>query len=64
MTYTAYDESPSQSDDYSSDEPLDERMRRTGLPLMVLMGAEEQIIDDPAGALAEYAKVVPGRRPT
>lgn len=60
MTYTAYDESRTQSDDYVNAEPLDRRMRETRLPLMVLMGAEDQIIDDPAGALAEYAKVVPG----
>jgi len=59
MTFTAYDESPSGSEDYVDEIPLDERMKRTGLPLMVLMGAEEQIIDGPAGALAEYAKTVP-----
>ena len=59
MTFTAYHDSASESDDYVSEAPLDERMRRTGLPLMVLMGAEEQIIDGPAGALAEYAKTVP-----
>jgi pimeloyl-ACP methyl ester carboxylesterase len=60
MTFTSYDESPTQSEDFVNEEPLDERMRDTGLPLMVLMGAEEQIIDGPAGALAEYAKTVPG----
>lgn len=60
MTYSAYDESPSGSEDYSDEEPLDERMRATGLPLMVLMGAEEQIVDDPEAALAEYEKTVPG----
>jgi pimeloyl-ACP methyl ester carboxylesterase len=60
MTFTAYDESPSGSEDYVDEEPLDERMRETGLPLMVLMGAEEQIIDGPAEALAEYRKTVPG----
>jgi pimeloyl-ACP methyl ester carboxylesterase len=60
MTYTAYDESPKGLDDYVGEEPLAQRMRRTGLPLMVLMGAEEQIIDDPAAALREYARAVPG----
>jgi pimeloyl-ACP methyl ester carboxylesterase len=60
MTYTAYEESPSASDDYSNEEPLDRRMRETGLPLMVLMGSEEQIVEDPGAALAEYRKVVPG----
>lgn len=60
MTFTAYDESASAFDDYTGEEPLDRRMRETGKPLMVMMGAEEQIINDPKQALAEYAKQVPG----
>ncbi|HEX5526197.1 MAG TPA: alpha/beta fold hydrolase [Solirubrobacterales bacterium] len=60
MTYTAYDESPEGSSDYVDEETLDERMRSTGLPLMVLMGEEEQIVDDPVAALAEYEHGVPG----
>lgn len=60
MTFTAYDDSPAESDDFVNEEPLDERMRATGKPLLVMMGAEEQIIDGPAQALAEYAKNVPG----
>lgn len=60
MTYTAYDESPGRSGDYVDERTLDERMRTTGLPLMVLMGAEEQIVDDPAAALAEYRRGDPG----
>jgi pimeloyl-ACP methyl ester carboxylesterase len=59
MTFTAYDDSPTGSEDFADEEPLDERMRETALPLMVLMGAEEQIIDGPAGALAEYRRTVP-----
>jgi pimeloyl-ACP methyl ester carboxylesterase len=59
LTYTAYDESPAEVDDFLEEEPLDQRMRATGKPLMVLMGAEEQIIDDPARALAQYAASVP-----
>jgi pimeloyl-ACP methyl ester carboxylesterase len=60
MTYTAYDESPSGTEDFLVEESLDERMRETGLPLLVLMGAEEQIVDDPRRALAQYAGTVPG----
>lgn len=60
MTYTAYDESPEGASDYVDEETLDARMRATGLPLMVLMGEEEQIIDDPRAALAEYKRGVPG----
>jgi pimeloyl-ACP methyl ester carboxylesterase len=60
MTFSAYDDSPSGSDDYVNEAPLDERLRETGKPLLVIMGAEEQIIDGPAGALAEYRAGVPG----
>jgi pimeloyl-ACP methyl ester carboxylesterase len=59
MTFTAYDESPSGSDDFTKEEPLDERMRDAGQPLMVIMGAEEQIIDDPQRALDDYRDTVP-----
>lgn len=60
MTFSSYDDSPSASDDFVNEEALDERMSETGKPLLVMMGAEEQIIDDPAGALAEYRANVPG----
>ena len=62
MTFSAYDNAARQSEDYSDEKPLDERMRDTGKPLMVIMGAEEQIIDDPAARLAEYRETVPGAR--
>lgn len=60
MTFSSYDNAARGSEDYSSEEPLDERMRETGKPLLVIMGAEEQIIDDPAARLAEYRETVPG----
>jgi len=59
LTYTAYDETPSGIDDFLA-EPLDQRMRAIGKPLMVLMGSEEQIVNDPRRALAQYAATVPG----
>jgi pimeloyl-ACP methyl ester carboxylesterase len=62
MTYTSYSDSPSASEDYGDEEPLDERMEQTGKPLLVIMGAEEQIIDEPARRLAEYRATVPGSR--
>jgi pimeloyl-ACP methyl ester carboxylesterase len=62
MTFSSYDNAARQSEDYSDETPLDERMRQTGKPLMVIMGAEEQIIDDPAARLAEYRETVPGAR--
>lgn len=62
MTYSAYDQSASASRDFSDEEPLDRRVRDTGKPLLVIMGAEEQIIDDPSARLAEYGATVPGAR--
>lgn len=60
LTYTAYDDSPGGNDDYLAEEPLDQRMKASGKPLMVLMGAEEQIVNDPQRALAQYKDAVPG----
>jgi len=59
MTYTAYDESPVGTDDFLNEQSLDRRMKGTGKPLMVLMGAEEQIVNDPQRALDQYAGSVP-----
>ncbi len=62
MTFSAYDDSASGFDDYTKEKPLDQRMAETGKPLMVIMGAEEQIIDEPAKRLAEYRATVPGTK--
>lgn len=60
MTYSSYDSSPAGVDDFLDEESLDRRMEATGIPLMVLMGAEEQIVDDPQRALDQYAEGDPG----
>jgi pimeloyl-ACP methyl ester carboxylesterase len=60
LTYTVYDESPAGTDDFLGEESLDRRMGATGKPLLVLMGAEEQIVNDPQRALDQYAGSVPG----
>ncbi len=62
MTYNAYDQAASASEDFGKERPLDRRVGATGKPLLVVMGAEEQIIDDPARRLAEYRAGVPGAR--
>lgn len=54
MTFSAYDDSPKDFDDYSGERSLAERIGATGKPVLVMMGAEEQIIDDPAAALEGY----------
>jgi pimeloyl-ACP methyl ester carboxylesterase len=60
MTYDSYHDSPGGSDEYSKEEGLDRRMKESGKPLLVIMGAEEQIIDEPAARLAEYRRTYPG----
>jgi pimeloyl-ACP methyl ester carboxylesterase len=62
MTYSAYDDSPGGNEDFLDEEPLEQRMEATGKPLMVLMGAEEQIVDDPRRALDQYAEGDPGAK--
>lgn len=59
LTYTAYDDSPGGNDDFLDEEPLDQRMKASGKQLMVLMGAEEQIVNDPQRALDQYKRAVP-----
>ena len=60
MTYSAYNRSARDSEDYSKEEGLGQRMKESGKPLLVIMGAEEQIIDEPGARLAEYRRIYPG----
>jgi pimeloyl-ACP methyl ester carboxylesterase len=62
MTYSAYDDSPTAFDEYSDEQSLADRVAATGKPLMVIMGAEEQIIDDPQASLSAYRESVPSAR--
>jgi hypothetical protein len=57
MTYTSYDHSPSAFDSYTSESPLEERLRALDLPLLVMLGAEEQIVESPREALSAYADI-------
>ncbi len=59
MTFSSYDDSPTSFDDFTSEETLGERAAATNKPLLVIMGAEEQIIDDPRAALASYREAAP-----
>ena len=60
MTYTSFDEAPGAMDDYLEELPLDERFRRVPVPLMVIFGAEDQILD--AERAVEGFEDVPGVR--
>jgi len=59
LTYSAYDDSPGGNEDFLNEESLDQRMKETGKPLIVLMGAEEQVVNDPQRALDQYKRSVP-----
>ena len=63
MTYTSYDRSPAESDDYGDELPLDQRVRTAAVPLLVIFGEEDQLYDDPDAAAEAYADV-PGARIT
>jgi pimeloyl-ACP methyl ester carboxylesterase len=63
MTYTSYDRSPAESDDYGNELPLDQRVRDAAVPLLVIFGEHDQLYDDP-GAAAEAYGDVPGARIT
>jgi pimeloyl-ACP methyl ester carboxylesterase len=45
MTYEAYDQAPGAEDDYSEETPLDERVRRSFVPLLAIFGSDDQIYD-------------------
>jgi len=59
MTYTSYDRSSSEEGDYTDEVPLNERVRTTAVPLLVIFGTEDQLWDDPAETADAY-RTVPG----
>jgi pimeloyl-ACP methyl ester carboxylesterase len=60
MTYTSYHDAAQAEDDFLSEEPLDRRLRETGVPLLAIFGAEDQIFEAKK-SLAAYARV-PGAK--
>jgi pimeloyl-ACP methyl ester carboxylesterase len=54
MTYSSYSGSHDGFDEYTGEVALPERVAATGKPALAIMGAEEQIADDPEAALAAY----------
>lgn len=63
MTYTSYDRSPAEVDDYQDEVPLDQRIRTAAVPLLVIFGEHDQLYDDPGAAAQAYGDV-PGARIT
>jgi pimeloyl-ACP methyl ester carboxylesterase len=60
MTYSAYTGSHDAFEDYTGKKALPERAAAIGKPLLAIMGAEEQIANDPREALAAYRDADPG----
>jgi pimeloyl-ACP methyl ester carboxylesterase len=60
MTYTSFDDAHTASDEFLDELPLDERFKATPVPLMVMFGAEDQILD--AEQSLEGFSDVPGVR--
>jgi len=60
MTYSSFDSSNSEAASYTDDRPLDERIRSTFVPLLVIFGEEDQFYDV-RESLSAYADV-PGAR--
>jgi len=54
MTYSAYADSHDAFDSYTDEKALPQRGAALGLPLLAIMGGEEQIANDPRAALAAY----------
>jgi pimeloyl-ACP methyl ester carboxylesterase len=58
MTYTSYDESHNAADDFVSERSIPARLAATGKPLIVIYGAEDELVDPKS--IREYANGVPG----
>ncbi|HSF01503.1 MAG TPA: alpha/beta hydrolase [Solirubrobacterales bacterium] len=63
MTYTSYDRSPAEVDNYQEEVPLDQRIRTAAVPLLIIFGEHDQLYDDPEAAAQAYGDV-PGARIT
>lgn len=59
MTYGSYSGSHDGFDEYTGEEALPERLAAIGKPALAIMGAEEQIANDPEAALAAYRAAGP-----
>lgn len=62
MTYSSYSGSHEAFEAYTDDRSVPERLAALGLPALAIMGAEEQIADDPRAALAAYRDASPRTR--
>jgi pimeloyl-ACP methyl ester carboxylesterase len=48
MTFSAYDKSSAEAGDFVEEKPNSERVREAGVPLLVIFGTEDEIVDPDA----------------
>ena len=48
MTYTSFDRAAAESDDFTDEGTVAARLTATGVPLLAILGADDQIVDTPA----------------
>jgi pimeloyl-ACP methyl ester carboxylesterase len=56
LTYSAYDKSASEGKAFREERSLSDRLRTTRLPVLVVFGGEDKIVDV-GGSLAEYRRI-------
>jgi pimeloyl-ACP methyl ester carboxylesterase len=59
MTYTAFADSPEASADFADEQSLDDRIAATGLPVTVIFGAEDRIVNPKS---ADDYRDIPGAK--
>ena len=61
MTYTAFDRWPDSSEEWDGQLSLGRRLAGANVPALIILGAEDQIVDSD-GAAAEFKATVPAAR--
>ena len=57
MTYTSFDQARGATDDFIEERPLTDRLTAAAVPVMAIVGSEDQVFDDPSAVLDEYAQI-------
>jgi pimeloyl-ACP methyl ester carboxylesterase len=58
MTYTSYNDSPAGNEAFLEQNPIPSRLTTAGIPVLAILGAEDQIVD--SGPAAEQYGTIPG----
>jgi pimeloyl-ACP methyl ester carboxylesterase len=58
MTYTSYDSSHTESSDYNDSAPVSERLAKLGKPLLVIQGADDDLVDPESARDYQDANIV------